>query len=76
MKIVIFVWENPSNSRQSSTTDGTGDMIINIYFIIISNNIQTNQSCVNLIFDFNLSTTNRKQYGQQEFMKEKLPVKI
>ena len=71
MKIVIFVSANSTNRRQGGTVDGTRDVIINIHFII-STNLQTNESWVNLLRDFNLSTTNRKQYSQQEFMKEKL----
>ena len=71
MKIVIFVWANLTNRRQGGTADGTRDVIINIH-LIISTNLQTNESWLNLLRDFNLSTTNRKQYSQQEFMKEKL----
>ena len=67
---MIFVCEL-NQSRQKGTSDGTRDAIINIHFTI-STNAQTNESRVNLLYDFNFSTANRKQYSQQEFMKEKL----
>ena len=76
MEIVIFVWASASNNSPSIRTDGTRDVITNMHFIITSTNVQVNESLVNLLYGINLSTANRKQYGQQEFMREKLKVKI
>ena len=73
---MIFVWVNASNNSPSIRADGTRDVITNMHFIITLTNVQANESLVNLLYGINLSTTNRKQYGQQEFMREKLKVTI